>query len=147
MLYTWRTFCRLYIRRFIGQFSAGSTPWDKGGGGEMGGGAGHSDPEMAAGAASNKFFSALRASVWSENKVGPRTPQAPPLDPSLQLTAKVLLLNNWSFATNTTKGTVDYHYTLWMYVLYMWLGTCFTCDLVFFVCLFVCFKIVWHKRL
>ena len=59
-----------------------------------GGGAGHSDPEMAAGAASNKFFSALRASVWSENKVWPRAPQAPPLDPPLQLTAKVLLLNN-----------------------------------------------------
>ena len=59
-----------------------------------GGGAGHSDPEMAAGAASNKFFSALRASVWSENKVWSRAPQAPPLDPPLQLTAKVLLLNN-----------------------------------------------------
>ena len=95
-----------------------SRPWDGGGG---------------AGLAN--FFSALRASVWSENKVGPRTPQAPPLDPPLQLTAKVLLLNNWSFAINTTKGMVDYHSTFWMDVLY-------TCGLARALrviwCLFVC---------
>ena len=94
-----------------------SRPWDGGGGGPP-----------------KKFFSARRVSVWSENKVGP---QAPPLDLQQQLTAKVLLSNSWSFAINATKGTVDHLYTFWMHVLYMWLGTCFTCDLVFFVCLFV----------
>ena len=98
------------------------------------GGSWSSRPWDGGGVPPKKCFSARRVSVWSENKVGP---QAPPLDLQLQLTAKVFLLNNWSFAINTTKGTVDYHYTFWMHVLYMWLGTCFTCDLVFFVCLFV----------
>ena len=127
-------FCRLYIRRFIGQFIAGSTPWDKVEGRGDGAGAGHPDLEMA-GAGLANFFAALRASVWSENKVGPRTPQAPPLDPPLQLTAKVLLLNNWSFAINTTKGTVDYHSTFWMHVLYT-CGLARALDVTW--CLFVC---------
>ena len=46
-----------------------SRPWDK----EVGGGGRYPT-----------FFSALRASVWSENKGG-RTPRAPSLDPPLRM--------------------------------------------------------------
>ena len=42
-----------------------------------GGGGGHPDPEIRKGAGLKKFFSALRASVWSQIRGGP------PLDPSL----------------------------------------------------------------
>ena len=43
-------------------------PLDKGGGGGL----------------PKKFFSALQASFWSENKGGERVPWAPPLDPLLE---------------------------------------------------------------
>ena len=52
------------VRKWV-NFSAASRPWNKGGGG---------------GAVSKGIFSALRASVWSENK---GETQAPPLDPPL----------------------------------------------------------------
>ena len=56
--------------------SGGSRPSDKGGG------PGHSDPEIRGEPGLQIFFSALRASVWSKNKVGGcRVPRAPPLDP------------------------------------------------------------------
>ena len=58
----------------------GSSASDKG----RGGGGGHPDPEIR-GVVSQKFFSALRASVWSKNKGG-RNPPAPPLDPPLVTT-------------------------------------------------------------
>ena len=48
---------------------------DKVGGG---GGDGHPDPEIRGGAASKKFFSALRASFWSKNKGGPGPPSPSP---------------------------------------------------------------------
>ena len=58
---------------YVLQNSGGSRPSYKGG-------PGHPDPEIrGGGAVSKKFFSALRASVWSKNKGG----QAPALDPSL----------------------------------------------------------------
>ena len=44
-----------------------SKPLDKGGGAGL----------------SKKFFSAVRASVWSKNKGGAWAPRAPPLDPPL----------------------------------------------------------------
>ena len=49
-----------------------------------GGGGGHPDPEISGGggAASKNFFSALRASFWSKNKGGGRTPF---LDPPLKI--------------------------------------------------------------
>ena len=39
--------------------------------------AGHSDPDIRGGSGLQKFFSALRASVWSKKKGG----RAPPLNP------------------------------------------------------------------
>ena len=57
-----------------------------------GGGVGHPDPEIRRGAQSaKKFYSALRASVWSKNKGwggggGFGGQQAPPLDLPLILT-------------------------------------------------------------
>ena len=61
-----------------------SRPCDKGGGGShpdpaiRGGGGGHPGPEIRKGASLKKFFSALRASVWSQIRGGP--PLDPPLD-------------------------------------------------------------------
>ena len=50
-----------------GASSGGSRPSVKEGGGV----AGHSDPEIRGGSGLQKFFSALRASVWSKKKGGP----------------------------------------------------------------------------
>ena len=59
--------------------SGGSRPSDNGG-------PGHPDPEIKWGGGLKKFCSALRASVWSKNKVGGgRAPRAPPLDPPLSV--------------------------------------------------------------
>ena len=53
--------------------SGRSKPSDKGGGGS-----GHRDPEIRGEERDQKFFSALRASVWSKNKwAGGRPPRAP----------------------------------------------------------------------
>ena len=60
--------------------TGGSRPSDKGG--RVGGG--HLDPEIRGARSQKKFFSALRASVWSKNKgARGRPPRASPLDPSL----------------------------------------------------------------
>ena len=50
-----------------------------------GSGGNHPDPEISGGRPVSEtiFFSALRVSVWSKNKGGPRVPRAPPLDPPL----------------------------------------------------------------
>ena len=62
--------------------SGGFRPSDKWGGGGGEGGGGHPDPEISGeGGGHNKFFSALRASVWSKNKGGGG--RAPLLDPPL----------------------------------------------------------------
>ena len=53
-----------------------SRPSDKG---EGGGESGHPDPEIRGEEQDQKFFSALRASVWSKNKwAGGRPPPGPP---------------------------------------------------------------------
>ena len=42
------------------------------------GGAGHPDPEIRGAPGLKKYFSALRASVWSKNKGGPEAPRPLP---------------------------------------------------------------------
>ena len=55
--------------------NGGPRPSDKGGRG----GRGHPDPEIRGGQSQKKYFSALRASVWSTNKeVGPDPPGPSP---------------------------------------------------------------------
>ena len=55
--------------------TAGSRTWDKGGGGRR---------------SPKKFFSALRASVWSKKKWRGGSPRAPPMDPPLNGTGWVV---------------------------------------------------------
>ena len=52
------------------------------------GGWGHPDPEIRGGAGLKKFFSGLRASVWSKNEGGGAVPLAPLLDPPLLTVVK-----------------------------------------------------------
>ena len=66
--------CARHLFNRSAPYSGGSRPSDKGGGG-----AGHPDPELGGGLSPKQFFSALRASVWSNNKGG-QPPWAPPLD-------------------------------------------------------------------
>ena len=56
-----------------GCLNGGSRPSDKVGGGE----AGHPDPEIRRGPASENFFSTLRASFWSKNKGEAQGPSNP----------------------------------------------------------------------
>ena len=63
------------------------------------GGPGHPDPELSGvrgGAISKQLFTALRASVWSKNKVGAR---APPLDLPLYRILKITANMMLSFST------------------------------------------------
>ena len=59
----------------------------------VGGRAGHPEPALKYGAGGGeglgKFFSALRASVWSKNKEWVRVPRAPLLDPPLFCTGSL----------------------------------------------------------
>ena len=45
----------------------------------------HPDPEISGGPVSTKFFAALRATVWSDNKGGGAGPPGPSLDPPLYM--------------------------------------------------------------
>ena len=45
---------------------------------QVGGGAGHPDPELEGGGSQKNFFSAPRASIWSKNKGGPGSPMPLP---------------------------------------------------------------------
>ena len=75
--------------------SAGSRPWDKKGG--------RSSISLNKGGVhvSKKFFSTLRALVWSKNKAGARAPRASPLDPPLNKTQRWIMHPLSSRAVNS----------------------------------------------
>ena len=67
--------CERHLFNGSAPYSGGSRPSDNGG-------SAHPDPEIRRGEVrlQKNFFSALRASVWSNNKGGQPPPRAPPLD-------------------------------------------------------------------
>ena len=75
--------------------SAGFRPWDKGG---------TRSPK--------KFFSVLRASVWSKNK-GDRPPRAPPLDSPLFGICPSLFQVGKPICMGLTSPTLNIHITCW----------------------------------